>query len=40
MITLLFQKQNIGLAANWASCVKLSHGKYLANCDNDDYWHN
>lgn len=39
-ITLLFHEKNIGLGANWASCVKLCRGKYLANCDNDDYWHN
>ena len=39
-IILLFHDQNIGLGANWASCVKLCRGKYLANCDNDDYWHN
>lgn len=39
-IVLLFHENNIGLAANWASCVKLCRGKYLANCDNDDYWHN
>ncbi len=38
-IQLLFQEQNIGLAANWAHCVKLARGKYVANCDNDDYWH-
>jgi len=39
-IVLLFHEQNIGLGANWASCVKLCRGKYVANCDNDDYWHN
>lgn len=39
-IILLFHEKNIGLAANWATCVKHSHGKYIANCDNDDYWHN
>ena len=39
-IVLLFHNQNIGLGANWATCVKHSRGKYIANCDNDDYWHN
>lgn len=40
IIRLVFQEQNLGLGANWASCVKLCRGKYLAGCDNDDYWHN
>ena len=40
IIRLIFHKQNIGLAANWATCVKACKGKYICNCDNDDYWHN
>lgn len=39
-ISLYFYDSNIGLGANWATCVKQCRGKYLANCDNDDYWHN
>jgi len=39
-IKLIFHEENIGLGANWAYCVKEARGKYLANCDNDDYWHN
>ena len=39
-IALLFYEKNIGLGANWATCVQHCKGKYLANCDNDDYWHN
>jgi len=39
-IKLIFHEQNIGLGANWATCLKYCRGKYLANCDNDDYWHN
>jgi len=39
-IKLLFYEQNIGLGANWATCVKAAKGKYICNCDNDDYWHN
>jgi glycosyltransferase involved in cell wall biosynthesis len=39
-ILLIFHDENIGLGANWATCVKNCRGKYIANCDNDDYWHN
>lgn len=39
-IKLLLFETNIGLGANWATCVKHCHGKYITNCDNDDYWHN
>lgn len=40
VIKLLFHVQNMGLGANWAMCVKACKGKYICNCDNDDYWHN
>lgn len=40
IIQLIFHRQNIGLGANWATCVKACRGKYICNCDNDDYWHN
>ena len=40
IIQLIFHEQNIGLSANWATCVKACSGKYICNCDNDDYWHN
>jgi glycosyltransferase involved in cell wall biosynthesis len=39
-IKLILHDKNIGLGANWATCAKQARGKYLANCDNDDYWHN
>ncbi len=39
-IHLIFHKHNVGLGANWAFCVKACKGKYICNCDNDDYWHN
>ena len=39
-IRLIFHEQNVGLGANWATCVKACKGKYICNCDNDDYWHN
>ena len=40
VINLIFHEQNIGLGANWATCIKACRGKYICNCDNDDYWHN
>ena len=40
IIRLIFHKHNIGLGANWATCVKACKGTYICNCDNDDYWHN
>lgn len=40
IIRLVFHEQNVGLGANWATCVKACKGKYICNCDNDDYWHN
>ncbi len=36
---IIYQKHNIGVAANWASCIKLAQGKYIATCDDDDFWH-
>ena len=39
-IVLLFHEKNVGLAANWAICMQNCRGKYVANCDNDDFWHN
>ena len=39
-IKLLFQEENIGLGSNWAISVQNCRGKYITNCDNDDYWHN
>lgn len=40
IIKLIFHEKNIGLGANWATCIKECKGKYICNCDNDDYWHN
>jgi len=39
-IKLLFHEKNMGLGSNWAICVQQCKGKYVTNCDNDDYWHN
>ena len=40
IIKLHFRENNLGLGANWAQCVLDCKGKYICNCDNDDYWHN
>ena len=40
IIRIFFWEKNLGLGANWASCIKECRGKYICNCDNDDYWHN
>ena len=40
IIRLIFHEQNVGLGTNWATCVRQCRGKYICNCDNDDYWHN
>ncbi|MEA5141188.1 glycosyltransferase family 2 protein [Arcicella rigui] len=37
---LVFQTENYGLGKNWALAVKEARGRYLAFCDDDDYWHN
>ena len=39
IITILHD-ENIGVAANFAICVKSALGKYIAICAADDYWHN
>lgn len=39
-IRLFLRDDNVGLGANWAMCVQDCKGKYICNCDNDDYWHN
>lgn len=39
-VRLFLREENVGLGANWAMCVKDCRGKYICNCDNDDYWHN
>lgn len=40
IIRLILHKQNCGLGKNWAILVKNAKGKYIASCDDDDFWHN
>lgn len=39
-ITLVDRVKNLGVAGNWADCVRRANGKYLMMLDGDDYWHN
>lgn len=39
-VKLLFHEENVGLGANWATCIQHCKGEYICNCDNDDFWHN
>lgn len=34
------QTQNLGVAGNFANCIKHSKGKYIMVCAGDDFWHN
>jgi len=36
----IFHKENIGIASNFANCVKQAKGEYIAICAADDFWHN
>ena len=38
IFVLNFHESNVGFGPNWASTCKLARGKYLAFCDDDDYW--
>jgi glycosyltransferase involved in cell wall biosynthesis len=38
-IKLILQEQNVGSGANWASLVQAAKGRYIACCDDDDFWH-
>jgi len=40
VIRLVLHEENIGVAANWAVCVQQARGRYIAQCDDDDSWHN
>lgn len=40
MIRVYYRPEDIGIGANWASLVLACKGKYVCNCDNDDFWHN
>jgi glycosyltransferase involved in cell wall biosynthesis len=39
-IKVIAHKRNCGLGKNWALLVKEAKGKYIASCDDDDFWHN
>ncbi len=38
IFVLNLHETNQGFGANWASACKLARGKYIAFCDDDDYW--
>ena len=40
IVKLHFSEENLGVAANFVTCVNKAVGKYVATCDGDDYWHN
>ena len=39
IFVLLLQEKNLKIGGNWATTVKLAQGKYIALCDDDDFWH-
>jgi glycosyltransferase involved in cell wall biosynthesis len=39
LIKLVFHEKNMGIGGNWATLVSMAKGKYVASCDDDDYWH-
>jgi glucosyltransferase len=36
----ILHTMNLGIGKNWATVMKQVRGKYVALCDDDDYWHN
>lgn len=38
IINLIEWPQNVGAAKNWLTVLGLCKGKYIANCEGDDYW--
>lgn len=39
IVKVFFREENCGLGKNWALLIKEAEGKYIASCDDDDYWH-
>lgn len=37
-ITLLTSNKNYGMMVNFQKVIEAANGKYIANCDGDDYW--
>lgn len=37
--TIVLHNNNNGAGSNWAQLIKIATGKYIAICDDDDYWH-
>lgn len=40
LIKVIIQPENLGVGANWASCVKVAKGEFIFTCAADDFWHN
>jgi len=36
----IFWKVNVGAGKNWCSLLNAARGKYIANCEGDDFWTN
>lgn len=39
IFTLVLHDKNKGTGSNWAQLIQMVKGKYVALCDDDDYWH-
>ncbi len=39
IFTLILHDKNNGAGSNWAQLMKIASGRYIALCDDDDYWH-
>ncbi len=39
IFTIILHQKNNGAGSNWAQLIQISKAKYIALCDDDDYWH-